>query len=68
MEVHDVSLDQKTKVDVSSLGNIELTNIIDPNDFSLNILFNGKFAIRMQIEQYEGFVKQVMALWSGCKK
>ena len=64
MDVHDVSLSDKTKVDITSLGNIELVSLIEAEDFSLNILFNGKFALKMQLEQWEGFVKEVMALWS----
>lgn len=56
---------EKTKVQLTSLGNLNLNQIIDPNDFTVNLLFNGKFAINMSFEQWEGFVKEVMRLWAG---
>jgi hypothetical protein len=59
-------MDTRSKIDITDFGDLTIIPIIDPNDFSLNLMINGKLAIKMQLEQLERFVKEVILLRKLC--
>jgi len=58
---------EKQKIDLRPLGDLTILNVMNAEDFSLNMVFNGQVALKMNYEQWEGFVKEIMALWSQRK-
>lgn len=62
-----IDINEKTKIDLKSLGAITATTVLDPEDFSVNLVINSRFAMKMTFDQWEGFVKGVMAAWSTPK-
>jgi hypothetical protein len=55
----------KEQIDLTKVGDIKILNVMDPKDFSWNLVFNGGSSLKMTLEQWEGFVKEVMALWAN---
>ena len=58
-------LEKQTKISFSNLPtDFKIRTLLDPEDFSLNVIFDNKLSINMTLEQWQNLVKEVMAAWS----
>ena len=57
--------DGVTRLSLGNLGvNFTVRSVITPDDFAMNLVFDDKLAVKMTLEQWEHFVKEIMAIWS----